>query len=185
MSTLQAFVVAGGRDDGDNRVSSVLTLLPGAPAWTPLSSLPRALDGARASIVGGKVRVTGGFDGRARRSEVMVTNWFWFSATLVQFCSSRFLSTIQNHGTSGWPLEALKLEEAVMLCFQLELSTCLVCQVRMMICRKLAIPSVLLRLLSTGTNIKRKLPFIPRSKLTFIQNSLILLETWHPNRKHY
>ena len=73
MSTLQAFVVAGGYDDGDNRLSSVLTLLPGAPAWTPLASLPRAMAWARASIVGGKIRVTGGYDG-ARRSEVMIEN---------------------------------------------------------------------------------------------------------------
>ena len=74
MSTLQAFVVAGGYTDGTNRLSSVLTLLPGAPAWTPLASLPRALEGARASIVGGKIRVTGGYDGGARRSEVMIAN---------------------------------------------------------------------------------------------------------------
>ena len=174
MSTLQAFVVAGGYDDGYNSLASVLTLLAGAPDWTPIASLPRALVGARASIVLGKIRVTGGYDGGARRSEVMIANWFWFSATLVQFCSSRFLSTTLNHGTSGWPLEAWKLEETVMLFSQLESNTCLVCQVRMMICRKLAIPSVLLRLLSTSTNIKRKLPIIARSKVTFIQNSFIL-----------
>ena len=74
MSTLQAFVVAGGYTDGDNRLSSVLTLLPGAPDWTPLASLPRALSSARASIVGGKIRVTGGYEGGARRSEVMIAN---------------------------------------------------------------------------------------------------------------
>ena len=74
MSTLQAFVVAGGYTDGYNRLSSVLTLLPGAPAWTPLASLPKALSGPRASIVGGKIRVTGGYDGGARRSEVMAAN---------------------------------------------------------------------------------------------------------------
>ena len=81
MSTLQAFVVAGGLTDGDNHLSSVLTLLPGAPAWTPLASLPRKLWGARASVVGGNIRVTGGSDGSATggiggyafRSEVMVT----------------------------------------------------------------------------------------------------------------
>ena len=39
-----------------------------------------------------------------------------------------------------------------------------------MICRKVAKPSALLRLLSTGTNIKRKSPIIARSKMTFIQN---------------
>ena len=59
---LQAFVVAGG-SDGSKLLSSVLTLLPGAEAWTPLPSLPRALWGARASIVGGRLRVTGGVGG--------------------------------------------------------------------------------------------------------------------------
>ena len=54
----QAFVVAGGEDD-----SSVLTLLPGATAWTPLTSLPTALSQAQASIVRGRLRVTGGHDG--------------------------------------------------------------------------------------------------------------------------
>ena len=74
MSTLQAFVVAGGYDDGYNSLASVLTLLAGAPDWTPIASLPRALVGARASIVLGKIRVTGGYEGGARRSEVMVAN---------------------------------------------------------------------------------------------------------------
>ena len=78
MSILQAFVVAGGWDDEGNDLSSVLTLLPGAPAWTPLASLPRELSSARASIVGGKMRVTGGRDdGGARRTEVMNKNDFW------------------------------------------------------------------------------------------------------------
>ena len=73
LKSFQAFVVAGGFD-GSNRLSSVVTLLPGAPAWTPLASLPRALRWAQASIVGGKIRVTGGYDGVARRSEVMIAN---------------------------------------------------------------------------------------------------------------
>ena len=64
-------MVAGGEDES-NYLSSVLTLLPGAEAWTPLASLPRALEGARASVVGGKLRVTGGFNGVSARSEVMV-----------------------------------------------------------------------------------------------------------------
>ena len=50
-------MVAGGEG-----LSSVVTLLPGAEAWTPLSSLPRALSNARASIVGDRIRLTGGFD---------------------------------------------------------------------------------------------------------------------------
>ena len=71
LCTLQAFVVAGG-SDGSNLLSSVLTLLPGATAWTPLASLPTALRGARASIVGGRLRVNGGSDGSFYRSEVMI-----------------------------------------------------------------------------------------------------------------
>ena len=58
-------MVAGG-----DYISSVLTLLPGAEEWTPLASLPRALLDARASIVGGRLRVTGGWDGGSYRSEV-------------------------------------------------------------------------------------------------------------------
>jgi len=55
-------------------VTSVITLLPGAQAWTPLASLPRSLGFAPASIVGGKMRVTGGWDGvrdSPLRSEVL------------------------------------------------------------------------------------------------------------------
>ena len=70
---LQAFVVAGGWRDGSSRLSSVYTLLSGATDWTPLASLPRALTGARASVVGGKIRVASGnyVDG-SYRSEVMI-----------------------------------------------------------------------------------------------------------------
>ena len=67
---LQAFVVAGGWHDG-SKISSVLTLLPGATAWTPIASLPRTWVNARASVVGGKMRVTGGYSGSAQRSEVI------------------------------------------------------------------------------------------------------------------
>ena len=65
----QAFVVAGGYD-GSNRLSSVVTLLPGATAWTPLAFLPRSLYDARASIVAGRMRVGGGLSS-GRRSEVI------------------------------------------------------------------------------------------------------------------
>ena len=68
LCTVQAFLVVGGRD----YLSSVLTLLPGATAWTPIPSLPRALSYARASIVGGRIRVNGGYGGGSRRSEVMI-----------------------------------------------------------------------------------------------------------------
>ena len=67
----QAYVVVGGMETSEP-LDSVLTLLPGASSWTPLASLPRSLWGARASIVGGKMRVTGGFTGVSRRSEVIV-----------------------------------------------------------------------------------------------------------------
>ena len=63
-------MVAGGYTSG--RTSSVLILLPGAEDWTPLASLPRRLSYAQASIVGGRLRVTGGRDdGDSYRSEVM------------------------------------------------------------------------------------------------------------------
>ena len=71
---LQDFLVAGGWD-GSHRLSSVLTLLPGATAWTRLASLPRTLLGAQASIVGGRLRVNGGYEGgfvASYRSEVMI-----------------------------------------------------------------------------------------------------------------
>ena len=58
----QAFVVAGGNDGTDNLLSSVLTLIPGATSWTPLASLPRALYQTKASIVGGMLRLIGGYD---------------------------------------------------------------------------------------------------------------------------
>ena len=64
----QAYIVAGGT--GVANYASVLTLLPGAQAWTPLASLPRTLFDARASIVEGKMRLTGGRSyGPSHRSE--------------------------------------------------------------------------------------------------------------------
>ena len=71
---VQAFVVAGGFTPS-GRTSSVVTLLHGATAWTPLASLPRTLDSARASIVGGRIRINGGYDGGSRSSEVMIEKW--------------------------------------------------------------------------------------------------------------
>ena len=68
-------MVAGGSDDLRNLLSSVLTLLPGATAWTSLASLPLTLAYAQASIVGGNMRVTGGYETPSRRSEV-VTNHY-------------------------------------------------------------------------------------------------------------
>ena len=71
LSHLQAFIIGGGFGHGQS-LSSVLTLLPGTSRWTSLSSLPRTLDGARASIVAGKMRLSGGFDGSSYRSEVSI-----------------------------------------------------------------------------------------------------------------
>ena len=68
---LQALVVVGGRGF-DNIVSSVVTLLPEATAWTPLASLPFSLWHAKASIVGGRIRVTGGWDESSQVSEVEI-----------------------------------------------------------------------------------------------------------------
>jgi len=66
-----ALVVAGGYTSSD-WTSSVLALLPGAADWTPLASLPRPLAYAQASIVGGRLRVTGGLAGDGSfRSEVL------------------------------------------------------------------------------------------------------------------
>jgi len=57
---------------GSNILSSVLTFLPGAEDWTDLASLPRPLYYAQASIVGGRLRLTGGLDGPGSyRSEVV------------------------------------------------------------------------------------------------------------------
>ena len=58
--------------------SSVLALLPGAPDWIPLPSLPRFLASAQASIVGGRLRVTGGQGPGSYKTEVIAhddSNW--------------------------------------------------------------------------------------------------------------
>ena len=73
---LQALVVAGGGVRGfDSLLSSVLTLLPEATAWVPLASLPYALWHAKASIVGGRMRLTGGLDDFSKVSEVGIENY--------------------------------------------------------------------------------------------------------------
>ena len=54
----QAFVVVGGFSGGGSEpLDSVITLLPDAPSWTELVSLPTPLTGAGASIVGGNIRL--------------------------------------------------------------------------------------------------------------------------------
>ena len=52
----QAYVVVGGMETSEP-LDSVLTLLPGASSWTILVALPTPLTGARASIVGGNLRL--------------------------------------------------------------------------------------------------------------------------------
>ena len=52
----QAYVVVGGMETSEP-LDSVLTLLPGASSWTILVALPTLLTGARASIVGGNLRL--------------------------------------------------------------------------------------------------------------------------------
>jgi len=69
LPSTKAFIVAAGQRG--SYFSSVLTLLPGAQAWTPLASLPRILTQAKASVVGGKIRVTGGWDASSLRSDVL------------------------------------------------------------------------------------------------------------------
>ena len=65
--TGQALLVAGGVTTG---TSSVLTLLPSATSWTPLSPLPRRLYGAPSSMVGGRLWLVGGRSGSTFRTEV-------------------------------------------------------------------------------------------------------------------
>ena len=87
LTHFQAFVVAGGRDG--SRTSSVLTLLPGATAWTPLASLPSGLAYARASIVAGRqMRVVGGYSSSSRRSEVIFASLTTNNNLLPGRCSS-------------------------------------------------------------------------------------------------
>ena len=75
MCTLQAFVVAGGNIEHFMHTSSVLILFSGATDWAPIASLPQPLNGVKASLVGGRIRVNGGhgggWDGQQYRSEVM------------------------------------------------------------------------------------------------------------------
>ena len=66
-------MVAGGYNDVDGRLSSVVTLLPGVDSdWTPLASLPQGLDLASASMMGGRLRVLGGYTGDGYTSEVII-----------------------------------------------------------------------------------------------------------------
>ena len=70
----QALVVVGGYNQVDGYgLSSVVTLLPGLDSdWTHLAPLPQGLDGASASIMGGRLRVLGGYNGGGYTSEVII-----------------------------------------------------------------------------------------------------------------
>ena len=93
----QAFVVAGGYEDGSGS-SSVVTLLHGAAAWTPLASLPRVVSSARASIfAAGRMRVVGGISSSSYRSEVIFASLTTNNNLLPGRCSSITL----HLGTSG------------------------------------------------------------------------------------
>ena len=97
LKQFQAFVVAGGQYDGSSYLSSVVTLLPGATAWTPLAFLPRGLYVARASIVTGRMRVVG-FSSSSYRSEVIFASLITNNNDLLP---GRCSSITLHLGTSG------------------------------------------------------------------------------------
>ena len=73
--SVQALVVAGGQGNGSSLLTSVLSLLPGTTTWTSLASLPRALDGVVASLVGGRIRLVGGRDGEGSYRQEVSGHW--------------------------------------------------------------------------------------------------------------
>ena len=127
-SKYQALVVGGGVDGTGtwNFLDSVLTLLPGAAAWTSLASLPRSLLAARASVVGGRLRVTGGWHGNTPRKEVNDKIWLSIDVSKILFLcfKSRYLSTILTHGTNGYKLDNSKLSDSTTLLSPLDQKIC-------------------------------------------------------------
>jgi len=103
LPSTKAFIVAGGLDGSRYSLSSVLTLLPGAQVWTPLASLPREMWDVRASIVGGKIRLTGGWDGISSRSEVLEyqPNNHW--TTVGQLKTGRYLHAVLSIDSEALP----------------------------------------------------------------------------------
>jgi len=106
LPSTKAFIVAGGVTDGSKRLSSVVTLLRGATSWTPLASLPRQLWAAHASIVRGKMWMTGGRDGsRTKRSEVLEyqpepsNQW----TTVGQLETGRYWHAVRSIGPEALP----------------------------------------------------------------------------------
>ena len=61
LTPVQEYIVAGGSYTGGSYTDSVLSLLPGASSWTTLASLPHTVYQGRASLVGGNMRVAGGY----------------------------------------------------------------------------------------------------------------------------
>ena len=135
---MQALVVAGG-NNGSINFASVLTFFPGTGAWTALTSLPRSLYGARALIIAGRLRLTGGRDdGGAYRSEVRKTSLSWTFIHLpphpdyhvVLHDKIRYWSTIRIPGTPGSRLGISQLVEHCILSWLLGLSMLPVSQVK-------------------------------------------------------
>ena len=136
ISNVQALVVAGG-NNGSINFASVLTFLPGTDAWTALTSLPRSLYGARALIIGGRLRLTGGRDdGGAYRSEVRKTSYTFVHLTphpdyhVVLYDQIRYWSTIRIPGTPGSRLAISQLAEHFIPSWLLGLSMLPVWQVK-------------------------------------------------------
>ena len=84
----QAYIIAGGSANAIDDSSSVVTLLSKASSWTSLASLPRTLFGVRASVVGGLMRLSGGYDhdDKSIRSEVSILKWTNFLVLAKSTC---------------------------------------------------------------------------------------------------
>ena len=67
--------MAGGYGgSGYRTLDSVLMFLPEAGDWVPLAPLPKALGGAQASVVGGRLRVNGGSDSHSIGNMVIISD---------------------------------------------------------------------------------------------------------------
>ena len=82
--SLQEFIVAGGRTPTYGYTDTVLSLLPGATSWTSLASLPQRLWVPRASVVGGKMRVVGGY---CSSSSCSTSSYSYYRTEVMKNCS--------------------------------------------------------------------------------------------------
>ena len=57
---MQVFLVAGGRDDSDNTLSSTELMLEDSDVWSITSPLPRAVYGVRGVTLGNTLYMSGG-----------------------------------------------------------------------------------------------------------------------------